>query len=102
MRLSGLLRTRVCLPIGGAAAVLGFLTLSPQPPTSMPTSVGIVWVYYASMCATPGDSNDCQTIKVQVRPQFVTQEACAAHRDAELSQHANPRLMGSCLRQREA
>ena len=102
MRLSALFRTRFCLPIGGAAAILGVLTLSPQPATSMPTSVGIVWVYYASMCATPGDSSDCQIIKVPVRPQFVTQEECATHRDAELSQHANPRLMGSCLRQREA
>jgi len=102
MRLSALFRTRFCLPIGGAAAILGVLTLSPQPPTSMPTSVGIVWVYYASMCAAPGDSSDCQIIKVPVRPQFVTQEECATHRDAELSQHANPRLMGSCLRQREA
>jgi len=76
MRLSALFRTRFCLPIGGAAAILGVLTLSPQPPTSMPTSVGIVWVYYASMCATPGDSSDCQIIKVPVRPQFVTQEEC--------------------------
>jgi hypothetical protein len=102
MRLSGLLRTRFCLPIGGAAALLGVLTLSPQPPTSMPTSVGIVWVYYASLCTNPGDSSDCQIITVPARPQFVTQEDCAAHRDAELSRHSNPRLMGSCLRQREA
>lgn len=94
-----LLRPRICLPLG--CLVLGMGLFAALPKLGGPTTEP-VWVYYTSICAKAGDSSDCQIVKVPVRPRFTTAEACSAHRDVDLSEKANPRLMGSCLRQFEA
>jgi hypothetical protein len=61
-----------------------------------------VWVYYTSLCAAPGDDSNCRPVERHARPGFPTLESCAAFRAADLDRSANPRLMGTCERLREA
>lgn len=97
--MASLLRPRICLPLGCLVLGLGAFAALPRtaPPQPQP-----VWVYFAALCATAGDPTQCDIVKVPVRPHFASAEACSAHRDADLAEKANPRLMGSCLRQFES
>jgi hypothetical protein len=101
MRLRSLLRPAALLFGTGALSVTGILamghTSAPPPPDE-----GVVWVYFESMCATPGDATDCKEIVASARLSFDTIEACDAHRDKALAAANDPRLLGSCLRQHEA
>jgi hypothetical protein len=101
MRLMSLLRPRLSLPLGGAAIVAGFLAYGHTAPAQAPGGT-IIWVYYTSLCAAPGDDSACTEIKQPVRRSFDSLEACSAYRDTDLGRAANPRVLGSCLRQHEA
>jgi len=106
MKLSSLLQ-HLYLPLAAAFAFGGFLALGHATPSRTVAEQafenhGIVWVYYTSVCAKPGDSSHCRQTSTSFRPSFPSLQACSAFRDADLSQHGNPRLLGSCLRQREA
>jgi predicted ATPase len=101
MRLASPLKSRLCLLLGGAAAVAGFLAYG-RTVSVPPSNDRVVWVYFASLCAAPGDASDCTEIKQPIRRAFASQEACSAYRDVDLNHLANPRLLGSCLRQHEA
>ena len=102
MRLQSLLRARLCLPIGGIAALAGFLAFGQGPSVQPQSDTGAVWVYFTSICPRAGDGSDCAELKAAIRPVFSTLEACASHRDEDLGRAGNPHLLGSCLRQREA
>jgi len=90
---------RICLPLG--CLVLGLGAFAMLPRTAMPRPAP-VWVYFTSTCAKPGDASDCKATQAPARLAFTTAEACAAHRDIDLAEKADPRLMGTCLRQFEA
>jgi hypothetical protein len=106
VKLSSILQ-HLYLPLAAAFAFGGFLALGHATPSRASASDatagrGIVWVYYTSLCAAPGDSSDCKQVSVPARRSFPSLEACSAFRNVDLSQNHNPRLLGSCLRQREA
>jgi hypothetical protein len=81
----------------GALSVTGVLAIGPTsvPP---PSDEGVVWIYFASLCANPGDASDCKRIDAAFHPVFSSLEACDAYRDRALAEAGNP----SCLRQRDA
>ncbi len=93
---------RFCLPFGVTAGLVALLAsghaATPQPPSDE----GVVWVYYAAMCAQPGDASDCRVIRNGVRTAFDSFEACDRYRNDALHQAADPRLMGTCAKQHEA
>jgi hypothetical protein len=101
MRLIGLLRSPLVLPLAFAVSMATWLAtaVSHRIPHQ---DDGVVWVYVSALCASPGDSRDCQWNGQATIRNFRTRDACAAYLDADLSRAGNPRLMGSCLRQREA
>jgi len=101
MNWRSLLRVRFCLPLG-AVALVGVFALGQGPSVQPQSDVGAVWVYFTSLCAKAGDASDCAEVKTETRPSFGSLEACSLHRDQDLSKNSNPRLLGSCLRQREA
>ncbi len=92
---------RFCLPFGITTGFVALLASGraemPQPPTDQ----GIVWVYYASMCAKPGDASDCKVV-TGTRVGFSTPDACDAYRNDALARAANPRLLGFCAKEHEA
>jgi hypothetical protein len=93
---------RFCLSLGAALAVTSVLVSHRGEPASNLDGVGVVYVYFPSLCAAPGDSRDCHEIPRPVRPSFDSMAACSAYADVELNQAHNPRIMASCMRQREA
>ncbi len=92
---------RFCLSFGAALAVTSVLVSHRGGPTEMPEAAGVVYVYFPSMCAAPGDSRDCHELPQPVRPAFDSMAACSAYADVELRHDPNPRLMASCMRERE-
>jgi hypothetical protein len=98
--LASLMRPRALLPLAGVTAVLSLLAFGYAQ--SNPSEPAAIWVYYTSMCERPGDASACTEIPQPVRRSFDSLEACSAYRNADLGKAANPRLMGSCLRQHEA
>jgi hypothetical protein len=96
-----LVTMRFCLSIGAALAVTGTLVANRGDVVTNPEGPGIVYVYFPSMCAAPGDGRDCQEIKRISRPSFDSMAACSAYADIQLRNENNPRLMASCLKQRE-
>ena len=92
---------RFCLSLGATLAVAGVLLTHRTGPTPDLEGPGIVYVYFPSLCAEPGDSSDCQEVPRAARPSFETMAACSAHANAELRHERNPRMMASCMRQRE-
>jgi hypothetical protein len=96
------LRPRLILPVVALVAAVGYAAADTQPRTPNMVHQDAIWVYFASICAQPGDASDCRPIEGAPRTVFGSHDACADHRDAELARAANPRLLGSCLRQREA
>jgi hypothetical protein len=101
MTLGRMMTRRVCLSFGLALAVACLLAAKRAGPTPDPDGIGIVYVYFPSLCAAPGDASDCHEIQQVSRPSFTSMEACLAHADDELSQAHNPRVMASCMKQRE-
>jgi hypothetical protein len=92
---------RFCLSFGAALSVASVLMTHQSGSTPNLEGQGIVYVYFPSLCAAPGDSSDCHEIARPVRPSFESMAACSAFADAELRQEHNPRLMASCMKQRE-
>jgi hypothetical protein len=101
MRLKRLRLPRHVLLFSGAALVAGLLVAGHAAPTP-PSDQGVVWVYYTSLCARPNDASACTVVHGPSRPSFDSHESCSAYRDLDLGREANPRLMGSCQKQREA
>ena len=101
MRIKWIMTKRFCLSFGVALAVATVLLTHRDGPTPDPDGPGVVYVYFPSLCAEPGDPSDCHEISRPPRPSFDSMAACSAHADAELRQEHNPRLMASCMRQRE-
>jgi hypothetical protein len=102
MSIKHIMTKRFCLSIGAALAVTSVLVAQRAGPAPDPEGAGIVYVYFPSLCAAPGDSRDCREISRPSRPAFETMAACSAHADIELRRESNPRLMASCMKERES
>jgi hypothetical protein len=92
---------RFCLSIGAALAVASVLAAHRTEPSLDLVGGGVVYVYFPSLCAKPGDASDCHEIRQPARPSFESMAACSAHADVELRAANNPRLLASCMKQRE-
>jgi hypothetical protein len=92
---------RLCLSIGVSLAVASVLVAHRSGPGPDEDGPGVVYVYFPSLCAKAGDPSDCQEIERPVRPSFESMAACSAHADVQLRLENNPRIMASCMRQRE-
>src|ERR1700722_563580 len=101
MSLRHILTTRFCLSFGVTVVVAAVLVTHRGRPTPNPEGNGVVFVYFPSLCANPGDASDCREIPGPARPAFSTMAACSAYADVQLRQENNPRLMASCMKQRE-
>jgi hypothetical protein len=100
-RIRRTLSLRFCLSLGAALAVTSVLLTHRTAPSPDLAGGGIVFVYFPSLCAEPGNAKDCREIPAPTRPSFDSMAACSAHANAQLKQEHDPRLMGSCLMQRE-
>jgi hypothetical protein len=92
---------RFCLSFGAALAVASVLVTHRAGPVPNPEGTGVVYVYFPSLCAAPGDPSDCHEVPLPVRPSFESMAACSAYADVQLRHEQNPRVMASCMRQRE-
>ena len=92
---------RFCMSLSAALAVAVMLVANRGQPVLNLEGAGIVYVYFPSLCAAPGDSRDCQEIRHPTRPAFGSMAACSAYADVQLRQENNPKLMASCMKQRE-
>ena len=101
MSIKRMMTKRFCLAFGAALAVAGVLGSQSSGSAQSAENAGVVFVYFPSLCAAPGDSRDCREIPQPKRPSFDSMAACSAHADAELRQVHDPRVMASCMRQRE-
>jgi hypothetical protein len=101
MNIKRLMTMRFCLSLGAALAVASVLVTHRAEPASSEEADRVVYVYFPSMCAAPGDASDCQEIPRPVRPSFDSMAACSAYADVELRRENNPRVMASCMKQRE-
>jgi hypothetical protein len=101
MSIRSIMTTRFWLGLGAALVVATVLVTHRGAPTPSPEGDGIVFVYFPSLCAAPRDSSNCQEIPRPARPAFGTMAACSAYADLQLRQENNPRVMASCMKQRE-
>ena len=101
MNIKRLMTMRFCLSFGAALAVTSVLVTQRSGPAPDPEGAGIVYVYFPSMCAAPGDASNCKEIPRPARPSFQSMAACSAYADVELRQENNPRVMASCMKERE-
>jgi len=101
MSIRHIMTKRLCLSFGVALAVASALVSHRGGPAPNIEGAGIVYVYFPSLCATAGDSRDCHEIPRPARPAFETMAACSAYADVELRREQNPKLMASCMKQRE-
>jgi len=92
---------RFCLSLGAALVIASVLLTHRGESASPFEGPGIVFVYFPSLCAAPGDSSDCHEITRAARPAFDSMAACSKYADVQLSRESNPRLMASCMRLRE-
>jgi hypothetical protein len=92
---------RFCLSVGVSVAVASVLLAHRSQPAEDADRPGVVYVYFPSLCAKAGDPGDCREIPRSDRPSFDSMAACSAHADVELRLENNPRLMASCIRERE-
>ena len=102
MSIKRIMTMRFCLSIGAALAVASVLVTHRGERASNLEGAGIVYVYFPSLCAAPGDSSDCHEVQQPARPSFDSMAACSAYADVELQQAHNPRVMASCMKQRES
>lgn len=91
---------RFCLSFGAALTVAGVL-MTHRAGTAPDPAAGVVYVYFPSLCAKPGDPSDCREVPRPARPAFDSMAACSAHADVELRREHNPRMMASCMKERE-
>jgi len=101
MNLRRLMNMRFCLSFGLALGVTTVLVTHRGEPVGNLEGPGIVYVYFPSLCAAPGDASDCKEIPRPSRPAFSSMAACSAYADQELKNEHNPRVMASCMKQRE-
>jgi hypothetical protein len=101
MRTKHRISARFCLSLGAALAVAIMLVVNRGQPVTNLEGPGIVFVYFPSLCAAPGDSRDCHEIPRDARPAFDSMAACSAYADVRLREENNPSLMASCMKQRE-
>jgi len=101
MKSRRIMTRRLFLSLAVAMAVTGILVAHRGEPASNPDGPGVVYVYFPSLCATPGDPADCHELPRPDRPSFQSMEACSAHANAELRRENNPKLMASCMRRQE-
>jgi hypothetical protein len=92
---------RSCLALGGALTIAAVLVAHRGGPVPSQEADGVIFVYFPSLCAAPGDASNCREIPRPARPAFNTMAACWAYADVQLRQENNPRLMASCMKQRE-
>jgi hypothetical protein len=95
------MKARFCLSLGAALAVTTVLVAHRAGPAPDAAQAGVVYVYFPSLCAAPGDPRDCHEISQPARPSFESMAACSAYADVQLGRENNPKLMASCMRQRE-
>lgn len=96
------LRSPLTLPVAFALSMATWLATAVSHRVPDRPDDGVVWIYISALCAAAGDPSDCRPTGPSTIRTFDSRDACAAYLDAELSQAANPRLMGSCLRKLEA
>lgn len=101
MNIKRLMTMQFCLSFGAALTVASVLVTHRAGPAASLDAAGIVYVYFPSLCAEPGDARDCHEVPRPVRPSFESMAACSEHADSELRLEHNPRLMASCMRERE-
>jgi len=101
MSIKHLMSMRFCLSFGAALAVATTLVTHRGQPVANIEGPGIVYVYFPSLCAAPGDASDCHEIRQSARPAFESMAACSAYADVQLRTENNPKLLASCMKQRE-
>ena len=101
MNIKKLMTMRFCLSLGAALAVTSVLVGRSGGAAPNPEGAGIVFVYFPSMCAAPGDATNCHEIPRPARPGFESMAACSAYADTQLRLEQNPRVMASCMKERE-
>jgi hypothetical protein len=101
MRIRFIMTKRFCLSLGAALAVTAVLVTHRDGPAPKGDGAGVVFVYFPSLCAAPGNSSDCHEIRRPVRPAFGSMAACSAYADEQLRRENNPKMMASCMKQRE-
>jgi hypothetical protein len=101
MSIKRVMTMRFCLSLGAALAVAGVLVSHRAEPATGVDGDNVVYVYFPSMCAAPRDASDCREIPQPVRPSFDSMAACSAYADVELRRENNPRIMASCMKQRQ-
>lgn len=97
----GLRAMRLCLALMAATAVTWTLVSHRDRPAPNPREGGVVFVYFPSLCANPGDPGACQEQPQDTRPAFESMAACSAFADRALKAAHNPRMMASCMKQWE-
>jgi len=101
MSIRTMMTKRFCLSIGAALAVASVLVTHRGEPAADPQGKGIVFVYFPSLCAAAHDARDCHEISRPERPGFESMAACSAYANMELRRESNPRIMASCMQERE-
>jgi hypothetical protein len=101
MIIKHIMTKRFCLSFGVALAVASVLATHKGGPAADLPGAGVVYVYFPSLCAAPGDDRDCHEIPRPARPSFESMAACSAYADVELRRENNPKVLASCMRQRE-
>ncbi len=99
MNIRRLMNLRLCLSFGAALTVTSVLVAHRDVPE--PDIDGVVYVYFPSLCAAPGDARDCHELPRSARPGFGSMAACFTHADVDLARANDPRVLASCLRERE-
>ena len=92
---------RFCLSFVATLAVASVLLTHRGGPAPNLDTAGIVFVYFPSLCEAPGDPGHCQEIPRPGRPAFHSMAECSAYANGQLRLENNPKLMASCLEQRE-
>jgi hypothetical protein len=101
MSVKSIMTKRLCLALGGALAVTAVLVTHRGGSIPGPAGDRVIFVYFPSLCAAPGDSSNCQEIPRPERPAFKTMAACSAYAEVQLRHEHNPRIMASCMKQWE-
>lgn len=86
--------------LAGAIALSGFLYYQDRGERRNLEGEGIVFIYYASECAAPGDATDCKVIPGD-KLAFKSMPACNAHALKELNAAHDPKRMATCEKLRE-
>jgi hypothetical protein len=102
MTIKKLMTMRLCLSFGAALSVASVLVSQRTGPAPNLEGQGIVFVYFPSMCAAANDASNCHVMVRPERPAFSSMQDCWAHADAELRRANDPRVLASCMKERES